>query len=294
MTIIFRPIGDGFVAKVTGVDLRNDLIREEVSQIEAGIDKYAVLVFPDQDINDVQQRDFSRNFGVLERPGNNSSLKKESDNRLKHPEMADVGNLSKGDSPYSREDKNRLFNLGNRLWHSDSSFKKIPAKYSLLSARTEWGEGGDTQFADMRAAYDSLDIKTKDQVENLVCEHSLFYSRQMLGFDMAGKLSDEEQQLFLPVPQPLVRKHPVTGRKSLFLAAHIGTIKGWLRPDAMCFIRDLTEHATQPEFVYTHHWSKYDLVMWDNRQTMHRGKAFDDTRQIRDVRRTTVEGHYLF
>ena len=142
MTIIFRPIGDGFVAKVTGVDLRNDLIREEVSQIEAGIDKYAVLVFPDQDINDVQQRDFSRNFGVLERPGNNSSLKKESDNRLKHPEMADVGNLSKGDSPYSREDKNRLFNLGNRLWHSDSSFKKIPAKYSLLSARTEWGEGG--------------------------------------------------------------------------------------------------------------------------------------------------------
>ena len=208
--------------------------------------------------------------------------------------MVDVANLVDETKPYSREDKNRLFNLGNRLWHSDSSYKKRPAKYSILSARTFWEEGGETQFADMRAAYDSLDNKLKDKIKNLVCEHSLFFSRQMLGFDMSELLTPHERKNFKPVPQPLVREHPVTGRKSLFLASHIGNIKGWLRPDAMCLIRDLIEHATQPKFVYTHSWSKFDLIVWDNRQTMHRGLAFDDTSLIRDIRRTTIEGHFLF
>ncbi len=296
MTLEFdiKSIGNNFAAYVKGVDLTRELPKNLCEKIEQGLDQYAVLIFPNQNINDKQQRNFSRRFGVLERPGDNSSLKKEKDNRLGHPEMADVGNLASEKKPYHKDDKNRLFNLGNRLWHSDSSFKKIPAKYSILSARSQWKVGGETEFADMRAAYDELDEKIKVKIENMVCEHSLFFSRQMLGFDMAGSLSDTEKANFKPVPQPLVRSHPVTGRKSLFLAAHIGTIKGWLRPDAMCFIRDLTEHATSARFVYRHHWKQYDLVMWDNRQTMHRGRAFDDTEEIRDIRRTTVEGHYLF
>ncbi len=293
MEIGIESIGENFAGRVTGIDLTQSVSEKDVGKIEKAMDLYALLVFPNQNINDQQQRDFSRLFGTLEKPGNNSSLKKEKDSRL-HPEMADVGNLAPDNSLFSKNDKNRLFNLGNRLWHSDSSFKKIPAKYSILSARSSWNAGGQTQFADMRAAYDALDSKTKTEIEELVCEHSLFYSRQMLGFDMANNLSSEEQENFIPVPQPLVREHPVSGRKSLFLAAHIGTIKGWLRPDAMIFVRDLSEHATQSRFVYTHKWEKHDLVMWDNRQTMHRGLAFDDTKEKRDLRRTTLEGDYLF
>jgi alpha-ketoglutarate-dependent 2,4-dichlorophenoxyacetate dioxygenase len=179
-----------------------------------------------------------------------------------------------------------MFNLGNRLWHSDSSFRALPAKYSILSGRTVVSKGGNTEFADMRAAYDALDDDTKGIVEDLVCEHSLLYSRGSLGF---SELTAEEQAMFRPVRQRLVRRHPVSGRKSLYLSAHAGTIVGWPVPEARAFLRDLNEHATQPEFVYIHRWQPFDLVMWDNRQTMHRVRRYDET-QIRDMRRTTVAG----
>jgi alpha-ketoglutarate-dependent 2,4-dichlorophenoxyacetate dioxygenase len=179
-----------------------------------------------------------------------------------------------------------MFNLGNQLWHSDSSFRAIPAKYSILSGRIVSTEGGNTEFADMRAAYDALDWKTKRDVEDLVCDHSLIYSRGTLGFD---ELTAEERATFRPVKQRLVRTHPVTGRKSLFLSSHAGTIEGWPVPEARAFLRDLVEHATQSCFVYVHHWQPYDLVMWDNRQTMHRVRRFD-VNTVRDMRRTTVAG----
>ncbi|MEA2774691.1 MAG: alpha-ketoglutarate-dependent 2,4-dichlorophenoxyacetate dioxygenase, partial [Acetobacteraceae bacterium] len=186
----------------------------------------------------------------------------------------------------ARDDRRRLFNLGNQLWHSDSSFRAVPAKYSLLCGRIVVDAGGNTEFADMRAAYDALDDKTKADIEDLVCEHSLIFSRGTLGFT---ELTDEEKQTFRPVRQRLVRTHPVTGRKSLYLSSHIGTIIGWPMPEARAFIRDLTEHATQPRFTYAHKWRQYDMVVWDNRTTMHRVRRFDET-QVRDMRRTTVAG----
>jgi alpha-ketoglutarate-dependent 2,4-dichlorophenoxyacetate dioxygenase len=284
MTITITDLTPGFAGEVSGIDITQPLTRAQADALEAGMDRYAVLIYHDQRFTDEQQKDFSRNFGALEQtPGGN--ITKQADRRL-DLEMADVSNLGKDHQPLARDDRRRLFNLGNQLWHSDSSFRAIPAKYSLLSGRIVVDDGGNTEFADMRAAYDALDAKTKAEVEDVVCEHSLIYSRGTLGFT---ELSEEEKRMFTPVRQRLVRTHPVTGRKSLYLSSHIGTIIGWPMPEARAFIRDLTEHATQPRFVYVHKWRPYDLVMWDNRTTMHRVRRFDETK-VRDMRRTTVAG----
>jgi alpha-ketoglutarate-dependent 2,4-dichlorophenoxyacetate dioxygenase len=284
MTIAITQIHPVFVGEVSGADLTRPLTPDEVAAIEAGMDRYAVLVFRDQRIDDDQQMAFSRNFGELENP-RGGNITKPNEFRLQQG-MVDVSNLDKDGKPLARDDRRRMFNLGNRLWHSDSSFRAIPAKYSLLSARTVSTRGGDTEFADMRAAYDTLDEETRALAEDLVCEHSLMYSRGSMGFT---ELTDEERAAFKPVRQRLVRTHPVSGRKSLYLSSHIGTIIGWLIPEARDFIRDLTEHATQRERVYIHRWRPHDLVMWDNRQTMHRVRRFDESKP-RDMRRTTVAG----
>ena len=286
MTATIKPLHPHIGGEVSDIDLREQLSAEDVAILEAGMDKYAVLVFHGQNITDAQQTAFSRNFGELELPGSISNITKEEDRRL-GPEMADVSNIAKGGKLFGRDDRARMFNLGNRLWHSDSSYKAVPAKYSLLSGRIVTEEGGETQFADMRAAYDALDDKTKALIEDMVCEHSLLYSRGSLGFD---DLTEEETRNFTPVRQSLIRTHPVSGRKSIYLSAHIGQILGLPRPEAMCLIRDLTEAATQREYVYSHKWQQYDLVIWDNRQTMHRVTAFNDVDEIRDMRRTTVAG----
>jgi alpha-ketoglutarate-dependent 2,4-dichlorophenoxyacetate dioxygenase len=284
MAITITDLTPGFAGEVAGIDITQPLTRAQADELEAGMDRYAVLVYHDQQFTDEQQKAFSRNFGALEQ-ARASNVTKPADRRL-DMEMADVSNLGKDHRPLARDDRQRLFNLANRLWHSDSSFRAIPAKYSLLSGRIVVDEGGNTEFADMRAAYDALDAKTKADLEDLVCEHSLIYSRGTLGFT---ELSDEEKRMFTPVRQRLVRTHPVTGRKSLYLSSHIGTIVGWPVPEARAFLRDLTEHATQPRFVYAHKWRQYDLVMWDNRTTMHRVRRFDET-NVRDMRRTTVAG----
>ena len=284
MTIAITQIHPVFVGEVSGVDISRPLSGDEVAAIEAGMDRYAVLVFHDQKITDEQQMAFSRNFGALEdaRGGN---ITKPEDKRLQVG-MNDVSNLGKNGRPLGRDSRERAFNLGNMLWHSDSSFRPIPAKYSLLSARVVNPVGGNTEFADMRAAYDTLDAATRAEIEDLVCEHSLMYSRGSLGM---LDYSDEERAMFRPVRQRLVRTHPVTGRKSLYLSSHAGGIVGRPMPDARVLLRDLTEHATQPRFVYVHRWKVDDLVMWDNRQTMHRVRRYDEA-QPRDMRRTTVAG----
>ena len=284
MAIAITPMKPGFAGEVSGADLTRPLSAAEVAAIEAGMDRFAVLVFHGQRISDEQQLAFSRCFGELEQTRGGNITKPE-EQRLATG-FADVSNLGRGNKPLARDDRRRMFNLGNRLWHSDSSFRAIPAKYSILSGRVIPDARGNTEFADMRAAYDGLDERTKAEIADLVCEHSLIYSRGQLGFT---EFSADERETFRPVRQRLVRTHPVSGRKSLYLASHIGTIIGWPMPEARSFIRDLTEHATQPQFVYVHQWRQYDLVMWDNRQTMHRVRAFDDT-QVRDVRRTTVAG----
>jgi alpha-ketoglutarate-dependent 2,4-dichlorophenoxyacetate dioxygenase len=285
MSITIRQIGPCFAGEVAGVDLTRPLSHAEVAAIEAGMDRYAVLVFHDQNISDDQQIAFSNNFGKIE-PAVGSNITRPEERRLRI-EFADVSNLKQGNELFGRDDRRRMFNLGNRLWHSDSSFRATPAKYSLLSARAIPSAGGNTEFADMRAAYDALDDETKAEIEDLVCEHSLMYSRGLLGFT---EFTPEEKATFTPVRQRLVRTHPVSGRKSLFLASHAGAIVGWPMPEARAFLRDLNEHATQRQFVYAHKWRLYDLVIWDNRQTMHRVRPFRDTKEPRDMRRTTIMG----
>jgi alpha-ketoglutarate-dependent 2,4-dichlorophenoxyacetate dioxygenase len=284
MNASIRQIHRVFVGEVSGIDISRPLSREDVAAVEAGMDRYAVLVFRDQKITDEQQMAFSRNFGPLEdaRGGN---ITKPEDKRLSEG-MNDVSNLGRDGQPLDRTSRQRLFNLGNMLWHSDSSFRPIPAKYSLLSARVVNPIGGNTEFADMRAAYDELDANTKALIQNLVCEHSLMYSRGSLGM---LDYSEEERTMFRPVRQRLVRTHPVTGRKSLYLSSHAGGIVGMPMPEARILLRELTEHATQPTFVYVHTWTPWDLVMWDNRQMMHRVRRYDESHP-RDMRRTTVAG----
>jgi len=277
-----QPLQLSFAGEMTGIDATRPLTPADVAAVEAGMDKYAVLVLPGQNMTDEQQLAFTRNFGPLQE-GANTTLTATT-MRLGGA-FADVSNLDKDNKRLERNDRRRMAALGNRLWHSDATFRIVPARYSLLSGRIVTRDGGNTEFADMRAAYDALDDATKAEIEDLVCEHSLIYSRGQLGFT---DFTDDERHRMRPVLHRLVRKHPVTGAKSLLLSAHIGAIVGWPRPEAMAFIRDLMEHATQPEFVYVHRWTKNDFVIWDNRTTMHRVRRFDDLNIVRDMRRTTT------
>jgi alpha-ketoglutarate-dependent 2,4-dichlorophenoxyacetate dioxygenase len=281
-----RPLHPAFAGEVSGLDSTKPIDRADVAAIDAGMDAYAVLVFRDQHLTDEQQIAFTLNFGELEQYKSPGHIRKREDHRL-GPGIADFSNLDRHGNIMSAEDRVWFFKLGDRLWHSDSSFRPAPAKYSLLSGRIIPSWGANTEFADMRAAYDALDARTKAEVEGLVCEHSLIYSREAIGFT---DLTPEEVAAFKPVRQRLVRVHPATGRKSLFLSSHAGAIIGWTIPEARMFLRDLTEHATQREFVYSHAWKPHDLVMWDNRATMHRARRFDRN-EVRDVRRTTLAGH---
>ena len=284
MAISIRQLHRHFVGEVDGLDLRQPLTREQAREIEAAIDQYAVLVFHGQDITDAQQLAFALNFGERENPRGGNITRKQ-DYRLDSG-LNDVSNLGKDGRPLPRDHRTHLFNLGNCLWHSDSSFRAVPAKYSLLSARVVNPKGGNTEFADMRAAYDALDEETKTEIADMICEHSLMYSRGSLGF---LDYSDEERELFKPVLQRLVRTHPAHGRKSLYLSSHAGKVVGMSVPEGRLLLRDLTEHATQPEFVHVHKWTVHDLVMWDNRQTVHRVRRYDSS-QPRDMRRATIAG----
>ena len=285
MKPVIQPIDPAtrafFAGEVSGIDLTRRLSDAEVAAIHAGMDRFGVLVFHGQQLSDDQQLAFSRQLGPLETATGDIAAPEE---RRLSMDVNDISNLDKHGKVVARDDRRRLFGLGNLLWHSDSSFKEVPAKYSLLSARQIPTAGGNTEFADMRAAYDALDEATRREVHDLVCLHSQIYSRGMLGFE---EFTDAERQKWAPVRQRLVRRHPVTGRLSLYLASHAGGIEGWPVPEARAFLRDLTEHATQRQFVYAHVWKPSDLVMWDNRVTMHRARRYDPT-EVRDMRRTTL------
>lgn len=289
MIIKTRDLFPDFVGFVSDINLKEILSESLIKELDTAVNKYAVLIFKDQNITDDEQVRFTEYFGKIEASGKTSNITKDKDRRLSS-DLADVSNLDKDNKPFTLNDPRRIFNLGNRLWHTDSSFKPVPAKYSLLSGRNVSKEGGNTEFADMRSVYDNLDAKTKNKIEKMICEHSLIYSRQRLGFDMVRELSPDEIKNFKPVEQPLVRNNKLTNRKTVFLSSHIGKIKDWTRPDSMCFIDDLIEYATKEKFLYVHKWMQNDLVIWDNRQTMHRARAFDDLTEYRDMRRTTVLG----
>jgi alpha-ketoglutarate-dependent 2,4-dichlorophenoxyacetate dioxygenase len=283
MSLSLNGFPNDFGAEVKGVDCSRPLSPDEVAKIEAGMDRYAMLVFRNQSLTDQQQIDFTRHFGQLEKYETPGDIRKSTDRRL-GPGIADFSNLTPAGGIMLADDRIWLFKLADQLWHSDSSYRPVTAKYSLLSGRVIPSWGANTELADMRAAYDALDERTKAEVEDLICEHSLIYSRAAIGFT---ELTAEEKENFRPVRHPLVRRHPKTRRKSLFLSSHAGAIVGRTIPEAQMFLRDLTEHATQREFVYSHVWRVHDLIMWDNRVTMHRARRFDRN-EVRDVRRTTL------
>jgi len=284
VSVTIRPAAPDrpdFVGTVEGVDIAAGVSADQAAEIEAAMDRYAVLVLPGQRLDDAQQFAFSQHFGPMEQA--TGDIAQAAERRLPL-DINDISNLDRDGKVLARDDRRRLFGLGNMLWHSDSSFKPTPAKFSLLSARQIPSAGGNTEFADMRAAWDALDDATKAECRDLVCEHSQLFSRGLLGFT---DFTDDERRKWAPVPQRLVRRHPNTGRLSLFLSAHAGEIRGWPTPDARMFLRDLTEHATQRPFVHVHRWRQWDLVIWDNRVVMHRARRYD-MRQPRDLHRTTV------
>ncbi len=276
-----RPAHPDFAGKVTGLDIAAGVSAADAARLEAAMDHYAVLVLPGQNITDEQQYAFSQHFGPMEQA--TGDFAKPAERRLPMTHN-DVSNLDKDGRILARDAKARLFGLGNRLWHSDSSFKPTPAKYSLLSARVLPDRGGNTEFADMRAAWDALDPAMQARCHDLVVWHSQLHSRGQLGFTDWDAADLEKNK---PVPQRLVRRHEGSGRLSLYLSAHAGDITGWPTPETRIFLRDLTEHATQAAFVYIHQWQPFDLVMWDNRVLMHRVREHDQS-QARDMRRTTV------
>ncbi len=290
MPVAIRALRDGFAGEVTGVDCAGPLSPAEVATIEAGMDQYAVLVFRDQPLTDDEQLRFSLHFGALEQSktfrAGRIHFRTEQEARPLGNGIGDFSNIDGAGNPLPPVSRAYLFKLADRLWHSDSSFKAVPAKYSMLSGRAIPSWGGATEFADMRAAWDALDERTKREVAPLVCHHSNMYSREKLGF---SELTEEERIDFKPVRHRLVRQHPVTGRKSLFLSAHAGVIEGMSIPEARILLHELTEFATRECFVYSHNWRLNDLVVWDNRATMHRGRKFDPN-EIRDIRQTRLAG----
>jgi len=283
MAPTFTPLHPVIAAECSGVDIGQPLTAEQAAAIDAGMDKYAVLVFRQgAPLTTPQQTAFTLNFGEQEPPY--TQIQAAGGVRIAEPGISDISNLAPDGGILARDDRKRLSGLGNQMWHSDSSYKEIPARYSLLCAHVLPPEGGDTQFADMRAAYDMLDARMKARIEDLVCEHSRIFSKGALGIPF----TEAELKAFAPVRQRLVRTHRVTGRKSLFLSSHAGRILGMPVAEAQILLRELTEHATQREFVYSHKWRVGDLVMWDNRTTMHRARPYEDAVYPRELRRTTV------
>ncbi|HKA41028.1 MAG TPA: TauD/TfdA family dioxygenase [Burkholderiales bacterium] len=283
MGLTFSPLHPVFVAECSGVDIGEPLSREAAAAIEDAMDRYAVLVFRrGAPLTTAQQIAFTQALGELEPPY--TTIHSDEGMRLDSPRLSDISNLGPGDRILPRDDRKRLFGLGNQMWHSDSSYKDIPARYSALCAHVIPPSGGDTEFADMRAAWDMLATDLKTKIKSLVCEHSRIYSKGALGVPF----TEQEERAFAPVRQPLVRTHPRSGRHSLYLSSHAGRIVGWPVPEAMIMLRELTEHATQREFVYRHKWRVGDLVMWDNQATMHRARPYDSEQYPRDLRRTTL------
>ncbi len=280
MALTFEPVTDDFVAIAAGIDLRDGIDADTATAIEGAMDRYAVLVWPGQPLDDDQHMAFTRQFGPLDEGLLNVTKKKK---RFTHEGFVDIANVDADGEVMARDNPAITSSIANRFWHSDSSFMRTVAKYSMLSAQTIPAEGGDTEFADLRAAWDALTDDLKAEVEDLVGHHHALHSRTMLG----NIYSDEQIAALPPAEWPLVRTHPGSGRRILFVCIHIAYINGMSVPEARMLVSELIEHATQPQFVYRHRWAPGDLVMWDNRCTLHRGRRWN-LAERRELRRTTV------
>lgn len=288
MTISLRPIQPEFAAEVSGIDLSQPVDDASVREIWEVIDRYAVLVFHKQQLTDERLRDFAQKFGLLEI---GRTAARGGKRRLEIPQIGDISNLDSNNQVRALTDRQRLDSLGNRLWHSDATYMEVPVALGMLHAvkippASPYG-GGETEFADMRAAYDGLDDKTKAAIADLVAMHDIFHSRGLIGFT---EFPAGEREQYPPHPQILVRTHPKTGRKALLLSAHASHIRDWPVADGRLLLSDLTVHATQHSFVYSHRWQVGDVIIWDNRYTMHRGRPHDE-QAPRDLRRATTLEH---
>jgi alpha-ketoglutarate-dependent 2,4-dichlorophenoxyacetate dioxygenase len=282
MSFSFERLSERFAAAIEGVDLRSITDADSLKQIRSGMDEYAVLVFRGQKFTDAEQLAFAERFdGALHRKTGASVLGR---SRFGDEALTDISNLDAGGAILPAGDRRRAYALGNRLWHTDASFQDPPGRYSMLFAKIVPPVAADTEFADMRAAWDALEEEIKKKIAGLRAHHSIAYSREILGFDF----SEEEKNKLKGAEHPLVRTNPRTGRRSLYLASHASRIVGWPVPEGRLLLRELIEHATQPRFVYRHRWRVGDLVIWDNLATMHRGRPFDDTTHKRELRRVTT------
>jgi alpha-ketoglutarate-dependent 2,4-dichlorophenoxyacetate dioxygenase len=285
MALTATPLHPEIGAEISGLDASRSLDDAKLGELWQAIDRWAVLVLHEQHLSDEALRAFAARFGALEigrsaaRPGRR---------RLTLPQIGDISNLDEDNRVRARDDRKRLDSLGNRLWHTDASYMPVPVVLGMLFAvevppASPFG-AGETEFADMRAAYDALSDEQKAVVDPLVVEHDVFWSRGQIGFT---EFPAGEREQYPPSRQKLVRRHPGSGRKGLYLSAHASHIVGWPVPEGRLLLRDLEEHATQRCFVYSHQWQKGDLVIWDNRDTMHRGRPHDESRP-RDLRRATT------
>jgi alpha-ketoglutarate-dependent 2,4-dichlorophenoxyacetate dioxygenase len=284
-TLPTRELHPGFAAEAGPIDMSHPLSEAVLAAIQAAIDAYPVLVFREQKLTDAQLRDFAERFGPLEI---GRSAARAGRRRLAIPQIGDISNLDVDNQVRALDDRRRLDGLGNRLWHTDASYMQVPVVLGMLHAvalppPSPFGNG-ETEFADMRAAYDGLSQAMQDAVDPLVAEHDIFWSRGQIGFT---EFPPGEREQYPPSPQRLVRRHPLTGRRSLYLSAHASHIVGWPVADGRLLLADLNAHATQRQFVYSHSWRLGDLVIWDNRWTMHRGRPHDEN-QPRDLRRATT------
>jgi alpha-ketoglutarate-dependent 2,4-dichlorophenoxyacetate dioxygenase len=282
MALGFRRLHPHFVAEVSPVDLRQVHDAETLAEIRGGMDEHAVLVFRDQPFTDDEQVAFARRLdGELHTKTGTAALGL---NRLGDNALVDISNLDADGGIARPDDRRRVYGLGNRLWHTDASFQDPPGRYSLLSAKIVPPLGAETEYADMRAAYDALPRHLVARLDGLRVHHSIAYSRQTLGFEFAP----EEAGRLEGAVHPLVRTLPRSGRRSLYLASHASRVVDWPLPEGRLLLRDLIEHATQREFVYRHAWAVGDLVIWDNRATMHRATPFEDGTYRRELRRVTT------
>ncbi|MSQ88836.1 MAG: TauD/TfdA family dioxygenase [Betaproteobacteria bacterium] len=282
MGLTFRKLHPLFAAEVSAIDLRHVADRATLDEIRAGMDEYAVLVFRDQPFADDEQLQFATRFdGNLHTKTGASVLSK---SRFGNEALTDISNLDEGGGLLKTDDRRRMYGLGNRLWHTDASFQDPPGRYSMLSAKVVPPVAADTEFADLRAAYDGLEAATRETLEGLHAHHSIAYSRQVLGFEF----SPQELEQLKGAVHPLVRSNPRSGRRSLYLASHASRIIDWPVPEGRLLLRELMDHAILPQFVYRHSWRVGDLVIWDNLATMHRGRSFDDAKYRRELRRVTT------
>lgn len=282
MTLSFSPLHPTFVAEAGAVDLANTFDEVVLDEIRAGMDRYAVLVFRDQTFTGMDQLAFAQRLdGELHAKTGAAAITR---NRFGHEALSDISNVDESGEIFQSGDRRRQYALGNRLWHTDASFQDPAGRYSMLYSVVVPPVRADTEFADTRTAYDHLSDEMKARLEGLRVHHSIAYSRQTLGFEF----SEKEQDTLKGAIHPLVRTLPGSGRRALYVASHASTIIDWPVPEARLFLRDIMEHATQPDLIYRHPWRQGDLVIWDNRATMHRATPFDDIKYRRELRRVTT------